>query len=117
MKGAASRLIRQRGREYTVENASGGDGRDVPTYSPDGTIVGVLERRGMPRTMTDSAGEEIQTDTELRAVVDDGVTIQPAGTADGYPSKLIHPNGNEYRAIQSHPEDSGVTVIALIRDS
>lgn len=115
MHGPAQRLIRSQGNEYTVENASGGDGRDVPTYSDVGTIVGVLERRGRPRTMTGSDGEEVQSDLEVRAVID-GVTIVEAGAADGYPTRLVHPSGRKYRVIGEYPEDSGVTVLAVMED-
>lgn len=115
MQGPAQRLIRSRGNEYDVQNASGGSGRDVPTYSSDGTLVGVLERRGRPRMTTDSAGEDIETDLEIRAIVD-GVTIVEAGTNDSYPTKLAHPSGKEYRVLDEFPEDSGVSVLAVIED-
>ncbi|WP_089650336.1 hypothetical protein [Halobacterium hubeiense] len=115
MKGAAYRLIKSQGREYDVLNASGGGGRDVPTYAPTGTLVGVLERRGRPRTTTDSAGEEVETDKEIRAIVED-VDLVEAGESNSYPTKLIHPDGYEYRVLDAHPEDSGVTVLAVLED-
>lgn len=118
MKGPAYRLIQSQGNEFDVHNATGGTGgRDTPDYSSDGTVVvGVLEQRGMPKTMKDSAGEDVETDLEIRAVPDDNVTIQTAGTADGYPTKLIHPSGQAYRVIDAFPEDSGVTVFRVVTD-
>jgi hypothetical protein len=115
--GAVRRLITQQGAEYTVRNASGGGGgRDTPDYSDDGTLRAVLERRGLPRTVTDSAGEDIETDLELRAVPDDGVAIQSAGVADGYPTKLVHPDGPVYRVVDDHPEDGGVRILTVVRE-
>ena len=115
MQGPASRLIRSQGRTYTIQNATGGDGRSVPDYSDDGTLVGVLEQRRMPRVATDSAGEDVETDLELRTV-NETTAIQPAGTADEYPSLLVDPNGREYRVINTFSEDGGVTVLTLLRD-
>lgn len=117
MAGAIRRLITQQGREYTVRNATGGGGgRDTPSYDDDGTLRAVVERRGIPKTFTNSAGEDVEADLELRAVPDDGVTIQPAGAADGYPTKLIHPDGRVYRVVDDHPEDGGVTVLTVVRE-
>jgi len=117
MHGPALRLIQTHGREYTVRNATGGSGgRDTPDYADDGTLVGVLEQRRMPQTATDSAGEDVEADLEIRAVPDDGVTIQPAGTADGYPTELLHPDGPTYRVLDEFPEDSGVTVLTVVTD-
>ena len=115
MHGPAQRLIRSHGVEYQLRNASGGGGRDTPDYSDDGTLVGVLEQRGMPRTATDSAGTEVESDLEIRAVVD-GQTLREAGSADGYPTKLVHPDGQTYRLLATFPEDSGVTVLTVVRD-
>lgn len=114
MHGPIARHIRQRGREYTIRNASGGGGRDTPSYSDDGTVVGVLERRGQPQTVTLSSGEEVDTRLQLRAVLD-GQTIREAGQAD-YPSKLVHPDGLTYDVLVTHPEDSGVTVLTIHRE-
>lgn len=117
MHGPIQRQIQQRGRTYTVRNATGGSGgRDTPDYSDDGSLQGVLERRGMPRTTTDSNGEDVEADLEVRAVVDSGTTIQPAGTANGYPTKLVHPDGPTYRVLDNQPEDSGVTVLTVVTD-
>lgn len=116
MQGSVQRLIQKMGVEYTLENATGGGGRDTPDYSSDGTLVGVLERRGMPRTVRDSAGAEVEADLEIRAVPDDSTTIRGAGAADGYPSRLVHPDGPRYRVLDDFPEDSGVTVLAVVRD-
>ncbi|WP_459191825.1 hypothetical protein [Halosimplex sp. J119] len=115
MHGPAQRLIQKQGTEYTVQNASGGGGRDVPSYSDDGTIVGVLEQRGMPRTVQDSSGTDVEADVEIRAIPD-GVTLREAGSADGYPTKLVHPQGQTYRVLATFPEDSGVTVLTVVRD-
>lgn len=116
MQGPAARLIAILGVEYTIRNASGGaGGRDTPDYSDDGTVTGVLEQRGMARTSTDSAGEEVDSDLGIRAVLD-GQTILPAGTADGYPTLLVHPNGITYRVVDHHPEDSDVDVLSVVRD-
>ena len=118
MQGPVARLIQSQGREYQLRNASGGGGRDTPTYSDDGTIVGVLERRGSggAQTVTDSDGTEVEADLEIRAVPDDGTTLRPAGAADGYPTKLQHPDGTEYRLLDKHPEDGGVTVLIVMED-
>jgi len=115
MHGPAQRLIRQGGSEYTVRNASGGGGRDTPSYSDGGTLTGVLEQRGRPRGETDSSGTEVDADLEIRAVVD-GQTIREAGSADGYPTRLVHPDGHTYEVLSTLPEDSGVTVLTVVRD-
>lgn len=116
MHGPIERHIRQQGVTYTIRNASGGGGRDVPSYTDDGTLTGVLERRSQAQVTTDSAGEEVQTDLELRAIPDSSLSIQPAGSADGYPTILVHPDGYVYRVVDVFPEDSGVTVLTLIED-
>jgi hypothetical protein len=117
MHGPAQRLIRQRGSEYTIRNASGGSGgRDTPSYSDDGTLTAVLERLRGTTTVTNSGGTEIETDLKLRAVTGSGTTIREAGDADGYPTKLDHPDGLTYRIMERHPEDSGVTVLLVVRD-
>lgn len=121
MNGPAERLIERMGKTYTIRNASGGaGGRDTPSYSDDGTLVGVLEQRGMPRTVTDSGGGDVEADLEIRAVIPSGTTIQPAGTADGYPTLLVHPSapdpgtGPTYRVVDHFPEDSGVDVLTVV---
>jgi hypothetical protein len=117
MHGPAQRLIRQRGTEYTVRNASGGSGgRDTPSYSDDGTLTAVLERQSRtPAVVTTSGGEDVESDLELRAVDDASTTtIVEAGQSD-YPTKLVHPEGQTYRVLATYPEDSGVTVIAVER--
>jgi hypothetical protein len=117
MHGPAARLIQSRGLEYTVRNASGGGGRDTPSYSEDGTLVAVLERRSRSgQTATDSDGTEVDVDLEFRAVPDESVTIREAGSADGYPTLLEHPNGRTYRVIAETPEDSGVTALSVVRN-
>jgi hypothetical protein len=117
MHGPAARLIQSVGREYTIRNASGGSGgRSTPEYSDDGSLAGVLENRSRPATTTDSAGEDVESDLEIRAVPGDDVTVRPAGTADEYPSKLVHPNGHTYRVLDEHKEDGGVTVYAVVTD-
>ncbi|WP_324757090.1 hypothetical protein [Haloarcula montana] len=115
MTGAAYRLIKKRGKEYDIRNASGGGGRSTPSYSPDGSIIGVLESRGMPKTVTLSDGSEAETRTEIRVVPDDQ-TIRPEGDADGYPTKLDHPNDTTYRVIDRYEEDGGVIVLTVIED-
>jgi hypothetical protein len=115
MQGPIQRMLEQQGVEYQLRNASGGGGRDTPTYSDDGTLVGVLEQRGMPRTVADSSGEDVEADLELRTVLD-GQTIREAGSADGYPTKLVHPQGQTFEVLASFPEDSGVTVLTVVRD-
>lgn len=118
MNGPTERLIRSRGSEYTIRNAtdSGGD-RTTPDYSDDGTLVGVLERRSRPAVESLSSGEEIATDLELRAVYDSSsTTIREAGESD-YPTKLNHPDADRtYRVLAIYPEDSGVTVLSLERE-
>jgi len=116
MHGPIARLIQSQGREYQLQNASGGGGRDTPSYSDGGTIVGVLERRGRPQTATDSSGTEVETDLEIRAVPDDGTQLRPAGSNDGYPTLLEHPTGAEYRLLDMHEEDGGVTVLTVVED-
>jgi hypothetical protein len=69
----------------------------------------------MPQTATDSDGTEVETDLELRAVPD-GVTFRPAGSDDGYPTKLQHPNGTTYRLLDTHEEDGGVTALTVVED-
>ncbi|WP_323190457.1 hypothetical protein [Halostella sp. PRR32] len=116
MHGPVARMIQSRGSEYQLQNASGGGGRDTPSYADDGTIVGVLESRGMPQTVTNSDGQEIETDLEIRAVPDDTTTLREAGSADGYPTLLEHPSGKTYRLLDTLPEDGGVTVLTVVED-
>jgi len=117
MKGATRQAIAAVGTEFTIRNASGGSGgRDTPSYSDDGTLVATLERRSRtPAIVTTSGGEEVESSLELRAVYNASTTtIVEAGQAD-YPTKLVHPDGQTYRVLATHPEDSGVTVIAVER--
>jgi hypothetical protein len=117
MRGAVARLIQSQGSEYQLRNAGGSGGRSTPSYSDDGTVAGVLERRSRtPRTVTDSDGTEVETDLELRAVPDDGTTLRSAGSDDGYPTKLTHPNGTTYRVLDTFEEDGGVTALAVVED-
>lgn len=116
MKGPLERMIRQRGEEYTVRNATGGSGRESPSYSDDGSVTGVIERRGQPRVTTDSAGEDVEVDLEIRVADTSGTTITESGASDSYPTRLIHPDGNEYVVLEAHPEDSNVTVLSVVRD-
>lgn len=118
MLGPIQRLIQAEGQEYQLRNATGGGGRDTPSYGDDGTLVGVLERRGMSgaRTATDSDGTEVETDLEIRAAPDGTTTLRPAGSADGYPTKLVHPNGTTYRLLDTHEEDGGVTVLTILTE-
>jgi hypothetical protein len=116
MHGPIVRMIKKQGAEYTVRNADGSGGRDTADYSDDGTVVGVLEQRGMPRTATDSSGTDVESDLEIRVIPDDSVPIREAGSADGYPTKLVHPQGQTYRVLATMPEDSGVTVLTVVRD-
>ena len=115
MHGPAQRLIRQGGSEYTVRNASGGGGRGGGNYADDGDLVGVIERRGRPRTFSDSAGEDIDADLEIRTVGTEDVTIRPAGDAGEYPTVLVHPSGQTYRVVDDHVEDGGVHVLAVVQ--
>lgn len=116
MHGPLARMIQSQGREYQIENADGGGGRSTPSYEPDGTLRGVLESRGQPQQTTDSDGEVIETDLEIRAVADDETTIRPMGSAGGYPTKLKHPNGTEYDVVDRHEEDAGVLVLAVLEN-
>ena len=119
MLGPIARMIRSQGNEFDVRNAEGdGGGRSTPSYAADGMIVGVLERRTSAgaRTATDSDGTEVETDLEIRAVPDDGVTLIPAGSADGYPTLLDHPSGQTYRLLDTYPEDSGVTALTVVTE-
>lgn len=117
MHGAARRLILAQGSEYTLRNATGGGGRDTPDYSDDGTLVGVLERRSRsPGTEKDSSGAEVDASLEIRAVTDSGTTIHEPGEETDYPTKLVHPTGQTYEVVAVFPEDSGVTVLTVVRD-
>jgi hypothetical protein len=117
MTGADRRLIKSLGKVYTIRNATGeSGGRGTPDYSDDGDLRAVLERRGLPRTVTDSSGDDVDADLELRSVPDDDVTIRAAGEADTYPTLLVHPNGQTYRVVDDRPEDGGVTVLTVVRD-
>lgn len=117
MHGPIQRQIASRGSAYNVFNASGGGGRDTPQYSFDVQITGTLERRGRPRTVKDSDGNEIEADLEIRSVPDDTVTIREAGSADGYPTKLTGgPVSKTYRVLHKHAEDGGVTVLTVTED-
>jgi hypothetical protein len=116
MIGPQTRNIRQRGKTYTIRNASDSNSdRTVPSYSDDGTLVGVLERRSQPTVVTLPSGDEIETELQLRAVIDSGTTIVEAGS-DDYPTKLDHPSGLTYRVLVRHPEDSGVDVLSVERE-
>jgi hypothetical protein len=115
MLGPIVRHIDRAGSDYTVRNASGGGGRDAPSYSDTGTIRAVLEQRNSPARTTDSSGADVESDLEIRALTE-GVTIREAGDSGGYPTKLVHPNGRTYQVLASHPEDSGVTVMTVVRD-
>lgn len=122
MHGPTERMVAKLGKSYTVRNASGGGGRDTSSYSDDGSLTGVLERRSRtPQAVTLSSGEEVESTLEIRAV-DVGPTIRERGDADGYPTKLVHPSapdaetGPTYEVVASHPEDSGVTVLTVVRD-
>lgn len=117
MHGPVQRLIQSQGAEYTVRNASGGGGRDTPTYSDDGSLVAVIERRGLARTVTGSDGSDVAADLELRAVVDDTTTIREAGSSSGYPTKLVSSTTSVvYRVVDSYLEDGGVTVLTVVED-
>lgn len=116
MYGPIARMIQSQGREYQLQNASGGGGRNTPSYSGDGSVIGVLESRGMPQTATNSDGTEVETDLEIRAVPDDTTTLRPAGSADGYPTLLQHPTGAEYRLLDMHEDDAGVAVLTVVED-
>jgi hypothetical protein len=117
MDATTRRLIRDRGTRYTVENADRDTtrgARDTPTYRDDGTIVGVLQR-GDPRpdVSIDSDGTALEGELQLRCI--DPAEVREAGSADGYPTRLRHPDGRTYRVEASYREDSGVTVLSLER--
>lgn len=114
MKGAARRLILAQGSTYTVRNATGEGGRNTPSYEDDGTLTGILEQRpGMPNTTRDSSGREVEASLNIRAIVD-GTTIRTADDTSGYPTRLVHPSGATYEVVDSHLEDSGVTVMMVV---
>lgn len=116
--GVIEQLIEEEGKKYKVRNApSSATSRSAANYTDDGSIVGVINQsRSTPNPMTKSDGTEIEPDLEIRAVVDSSQTLRPAGTDDGEPSKLVHPNGNKYRVLDIHEEDSGVTVLPVIKE-
>lgn len=117
MLGPIARMIRSQGVEYDIKNAGGaGGGRSTPSYSADGTLVGVLESRGMPQTATDSDGTEVETDLEIRAVPDDATTLIAAGSGDGYPTLLDHPSGQTYRLLDKYTEDGGISVLTVVTE-
>lgn len=117
MLGPIARLIQSQGVEYQVRNATGsGGGRSTPSYGDDGTLIGVLESRGMPQVATDSDGTEVETDLEIRSAPGDGVELIPAGSADGYPTRLNHPDGRTYRVLDRYTEDGGVTVLTVVSE-
>lgn len=116
MHGPIQRMIQSQGVEYDVHNTDGGDGdRQTPSYEPDGTLVGVLERRSRPTAETLSSGEEVAVDLEVRSIPDDTTTIVGAGESD-WPTRLKHPDGQTYEVVASYPEDSGVTVLTVVQD-
>lgn len=115
MQGAIKQLIRSQGSEFDVQNATGGSGRDVPSYSKDGTLIGVLDRRGQPRTVTDTDGTEVEADLEIRAILDGTISINDVDEA-GYPTRLVHPSGERYRVMHTYSEDSGVSVLTVVED-
>lgn len=117
MHGPAERLIKKRGVEYTIKNATSTGGRSSPSYSDDGTLVGVLEQRSRPTIETLSSGEAVESDLEIRAVYDSSTTtIRGQGDGGGEPTKLVHPDGHSYEVVVPHPEDGGVTVLMVVRD-
>jgi len=120
MLGPIARLIQSEGLEYGVYNATGTGGRTTPDYGddPEVTIAGVLERRTSAgaRTVTNSDGTEVETDLEIRAAPDDSITLRPAGSADGYPTLLEHPDGHRYRLLDAYAEDSGVTALTVVTE-
>lgn len=117
MHGPQQRLIQSQGTEYTVRNASGGGGRDTPTYSEDGTLVAVIEQRSLPRTVSDSDGADVEANLELRAVLDDSITLREAGAGDGYPTKLeSNTTSVVYQVVDQHVEDGGITVLTVVED-
>ena len=117
-RGPAARLIRRRGQEYTIRNGTaGGDARSTPTYSDDGTIQAVLERRsGQPVADQASDGTDIDSTLELRCVLEGTETIREAGSATGAPTKLVAPDGRSFEVVARHREDSGVAVLTVRRD-
>jgi len=114
MIGPERKAINAVGKTYDVRNATGGGGRSSPYYSGDGTLTGVLERRGTPTTETLSSGEDVETDLEIRAV-DPEPAIIGQGRSD-YPTKLTHPDGDVFEVIDTVPEDGGITVITVVPD-
>lgn len=117
MLGPIARMIQSQGVEYQVRNdTTDGGGRSTPSYSDDGTFIGVLESRGMPQTATDSDGTEVETDLEIRSVPDADVDLIPAGSAEGYPTLLDHPDGRTYRLLDRYTEDGGVTVLTVVSE-
>lgn len=114
MNGPTRRLVRKLGKEYTVKNAprEGGD-RETPNYDEDGTVTAVLEQRQMPRVERDSHGEEIEVNLELRVADADAEQLHGAGSESHWPTRLEHPSGRVYEAVDVHQEDGGVWVITV----
>jgi hypothetical protein len=116
MDRAVRRLIKKRGARYTVRNAdrdTTSGARATPSYRDDGTVTGVLERGPRPDVVVDTDGTGVEADLQLRCIDPHG--IREAGSADGYPTRLRHPDGQTYRVEASYQEDSGVTVLSLER--
>lgn len=127
MHGPAQRMIQSQGDEFLIRNAPETGDRETPSYSDDGTLVGVLEQRSRPTVETLSSGEDVEADLEIRAVPDAGTTIRGAGET-GRPTKLIP--GPEYGdhygdsyshdealvVVATHTEDGGVTVLTVVWD-
>jgi hypothetical protein len=117
MRGAERRGIKANGRAYQIRNATDANtDLELPGYSDDGELVGVLERRNTPDVDTSSKGDEIVTDLQLRAVYDSSQTTIREATADDWPTKLVHPNGDVYRVRVTLREDRDVTVLSLERE-
>lgn len=117
-RGPVARLIRRRGQEYTVRNGTtGGSARSPPTYSDDGSIQAVIERRSrQPVADQTSDGADVDSTLELRCVLEGSETIREAGSAAGAPTKLVPPDGRTFQVVARHREDSGVTVLTVRRD-
>ncbi|WP_331232693.1 hypothetical protein [Natronorarus salvus] len=116
MLAAQKRMIQRLGKPVTVRNATGGGGRTLPEYEADGEIAMIKERRGMPRTLTDSDGSETEVSIELRCVPDGAdPELSPAGEGS-QPTLLDHPEGTTYRLLDTHVEDGGVVVLSVVED-
>lgn len=117
MTGAIERLLDDQGQSYTLRNAArSGGGREVPSYSDDGTITGSLRRTGnSARVVEDSDGAEHMIEYELVVVLDGSETIREMGESEGFPTQIVGDQAT-YLVAHRYTDDSGATVLSLVEN-